>query len=161
MLFSLRSNLLSITKMISQQIELTGTYRIRQCEQIGSFQDRRGDRLGKVRLFAVRLYAHIPQIVVHLFENRARRILRRFVIEGTTSLFIHFPLSNDINEFSCGRAYPELVMFVLAGESHPLHRRRPLTWRLWGRSSGRRSRSASNHDTVIRQLCANMGCRGT
>ena len=128
-LFALIIDLLSTTEVISQQIELTDMHRIRQCEQIECFSDRPGDRLAKVHLFAVRLCARVPQIVVHPFEAQAQRILRGFSMEGTTSLLNHIPLSDNINEFSCGRAYPEFVMFILAGESHSFHRRRPLTWR--------------------------------
>ena len=41
-LFELISNPVSTTKVISQQIELTGVHRIRRCEQIECFQDRPG-----------------------------------------------------------------------------------------------------------------------
>lgn len=136
-------------------------HRIRRHENIEQLQDRPGNGLGKDRILAVRLRAHVPQNVVHPFEDQTWRVLGRFVKASMTPLLNHFPLSDNVMKFSYERAAFDragsFVDFIFPRKGHSFHCGRPLTWFFRGAFLRGGRRTAFDHETLVCQFCAVIG----
>ena len=133
-------------------------HRICRCENIECFQNRTGNHLGKDRFFAVWLCAHVPQNMLHPFENQTWRVLGGLVKASTTAPLNHIPLSDNIMKLSyegvgLDRTGP-LVYLILADKSHSFHCRRSLTWSFWDGFLRGGWRGAFDHETVIYEVWA-------
>lgn len=110
------------------------------------------------QIFAVWFWAHVPQNVLHPFENQTWRFLGGLVIASTTAPLNHIPLSDNIMKLSHIRAGLDrtglLVRLLLAVKSLSFHYRQSVTWNFWDEFLRGGWRGAFVHETMIYELWA-------